>query len=56
MRIRSAMLALLPAVFLMPVLAQDAEISYKSTELAPGLYMLEGQGGFAGGNLGLWTG
>ena len=56
MRIRSAMLALLPAVFLMPVLAQDAEISYKSTELAPGLYMLEGQGGFAGGNLGLLTG
>jgi glyoxylase-like metal-dependent hydrolase (beta-lactamase superfamily II) len=50
------MLALLPAVFFMPVLAQDSDISYKSTELAPGLYMLEGEGGFAGGNLGLLTG
>lgn len=38
------------------VAAQDSEISFKSTELAPGLYMLEGQGGFAGGNLGLLTG
>jgi glyoxylase-like metal-dependent hydrolase (beta-lactamase superfamily II) len=36
--------------------AQEGEISFKSTELAPGLYMLEGQGGFAGGNLGLVTG
>ena len=56
MRIRPAMLAFLPAVFFMPVLAQDSGISYKSTELAPGLYMLEGEGGFAGGNLGLLTG
>lgn len=36
--------------------AQEENISFKSTELAPGLYMLEGQGGFAGGNLGLITG
>lgn len=36
--------------------AQEGEISFKSTELAPGLYMLEGQGGFTGGNLGLITG
>lgn len=36
--------------------AQEGELSYKSTELAPGLYMLEGQGGFTGGNLGLITG
>jgi len=36
--------------------AQESEISFKSTELAPGLYMLEGQGGFAGGNIGLVTG
>ncbi len=35
--------------------AQD-EISYESTELVPGLYMLEGSGGFAGGNLGVLTG
>jgi glyoxylase-like metal-dependent hydrolase (beta-lactamase superfamily II) len=39
-----------------PAAGQVAEISFKSTELAPGLYMLEGQGGFAGGNLGLLTG
>ncbi len=38
------------------VVAQGADISYKSTELAPGLYMMEGVGGFAGGNLGLWKG
>lgn len=36
--------------------AQEQNISWKSTELAPGLYMLEGQGGFPGGNLGLITG
>lgn len=36
--------------------AQDSGISFKSTELAPGLYMLEGEGGFTGGNLGLLTG
>jgi len=56
MRIRSAMLAFLPFVLFVPAMAQDSEISYKSTELAPGLYMLEGEGGFAGGNLGLLTG
>lgn len=32
------------------------DLSWKSSELAPGLYMLEGQGGFTGGNLGLLTG
>jgi glyoxylase-like metal-dependent hydrolase (beta-lactamase superfamily II) len=36
--------------------AEDAEISFKSTEVGPGLHMLEGQGGFAGGNLGLSVG
>ncbi|HEX2138582.1 MAG TPA: MBL fold metallo-hydrolase [Woeseiaceae bacterium] len=39
-----------------PAGAQPAGISFKSTELAPGLYMLEGDGGFIGGNLGLLTG
>ena len=53
---RFTLFALLTAVFCMPVVAQETEISYQSTELAPGLYMLEGQGGFAGGNLGLMTG
>jgi glyoxylase-like metal-dependent hydrolase (beta-lactamase superfamily II) len=53
---RSTLFALLPVVLFMPVMAQESTISYRSTELAPGLYMLEGQGGFAGGNLGLMTG
>lgn len=36
--------------------AQQADISFKTTEVAPGLFMLEGQGGFTGGNLGLSVG
>ena len=36
--------------------AQQGSPSWKSTELEPGLYMLEGQGQFIGGNLGLITG
>ncbi len=46
----------LPALLSLPILAQDTAITYKSTELAPGLYMLEGVGGFTGGNLGLSIG
>ncbi len=40
----------------LPSAAQDAEISFKSTEVAPGIFMLEGRGGFTGGNLGLLIG
>ena len=47
---------LLIVVLAGPVLAQESGISFKSIELSEGLYMLEGQGGFAGGNLGLLTG
>ena len=36
--------------------AQPQAITFESTELAPGLHMLEGKGGFAGGNLGLLVG
>lgn len=36
--------------------AQDAPLRFKSTEVAPGIYMLEGDGGFAGGNIGLLVG
>jgi glyoxylase-like metal-dependent hydrolase (beta-lactamase superfamily II) len=43
-------------VFASTTMAQESEVSFKSSELAPGLYMLEGQGGFAGGNIGLLTG
>lgn len=36
--------------------AQEESVSFRSTALAPGLFMLQGEGGFAGGNLGLLTG
>lgn len=36
--------------------AQSDEVSYKATEMAPGIVMLEGVGGFTGGNLGVWSG
>ncbi len=44
------------SAFSFAAIAQEGEISWKSTEVAPGLYMLEGQGGFAGGNISLVTG
>jgi len=50
------LVALCAFSFTVAATAQEGDISWKSTELAPGLYMLEGQGGFAGGNLGLITG
>ncbi|MDZ7767993.1 MAG: MBL fold metallo-hydrolase [Woeseiaceae bacterium] len=45
-------------VLLLPAsaFAQDESVSFRSTALAPGLFMLHGEGGFAGGNLGLLTG
>lgn len=53
-------LALVPLTLLAcPLLAQDeaaAEITFASTELAPGVYMLEAVGGFGGGNIGLLVG
>jgi glyoxylase-like metal-dependent hydrolase (beta-lactamase superfamily II) len=56
MRPSRAILALCLFLFLGPVAAQEGEITYKTTEVAPGLYMLEGEGGFAGGNIGLSVG
>lgn len=59
MRLKTMPLALLPAIFVLSssvLVAQAPGISFKPTEVAPGLYMLEGQGGFSGGNLGLLTG
>lgn len=55
MKTRMAVLAslLVPSAW---AYAQEQQISFKATELEPGLYMLEGQGGFAGGNLGLSMG
>ena len=56
MRTAITLPAVLAALLASPVLAQGGSITFKSTELAAGLYMLEGQGGFAGGNLGLLVG
>lgn len=36
--------------------AQQEDVSFKATEMAPGIVMLEGVGAFTGGNLGLWSG
>lgn len=38
------------------VAAQDADISFESREVAPGIHMIYGVGGFAGGNIGLIVG
>ena len=47
---------LLIFVALCSSLSLFGQVSYKSTEVADGLYMLEGVGGFTGGNLGLSVG
>jgi len=56
MRIRSVVH--FPLIFLLPLLsqAQDTAISIKPTEIAPGFFMLEGDGGFVGGNMSLTIG
>lgn len=53
---RMTCLFVLTAILSGPALGQDGELSWKSIEVEPGIYMLEGQGGFTGGNLGLLTG
>ncbi|NRB70521.1 MAG: MBL fold metallo-hydrolase [Xanthomonadales bacterium] len=40
----------------LPLAAQDNEISFKSTEVTPGIFMVEGVGGFGGGNMALLVG
>lgn len=55
------LLALLALCLAAPAaMAQDAaeqpEVTFRSTELAPGLHMIEGVGGFGGGNVGVLTG
>ena len=56
MKATTIALALLTSTLALPVPARGQEITFESTELASGLYMLQGQGGFAGGNLGLLVG
>ncbi len=38
------------------VTAKDSKLSFSTTEVAPGLYMLKGVGGFTGGNIALSVG
>jgi len=49
-------LALACALFCVYAVAQEGDVTLKSTEVAPGLYMIEGVDGFFGGNLGLSVG
>ena len=49
-------LTVLLTVCATPALAQNAVTAIKSTEVAPGIHMLEGVDGFAGGNMTLLTG
>ncbi len=51
-----AVLALLSLPTLAQEAAQPPQVTFKATELSAGLYMLEGVGGFGGGNIGLLTG
>lgn len=47
------------SLFMMSAYAQHeapAEVSFKTTEVAKGIYMLSGENGFTGGNLGLLVG
>lgn len=50
------MITALLAVSATPALAQYAVTEIKSTEVSPGIYLLEGADGFAGGNITLMTG
>ena len=44
-------------ICLAPVaIAQDAEITFKSTEIEPGIFMVEAVGGFGGGNMAVLVG
>lgn len=49
--------AILIASLLVPIsYAQEPEITYRSTAVTDGIYVLEGVGGFGGGNVGLLVG
>lgn len=59
MIIKSTKTTLLTAAILFSGLAtaeEEQQISFKSTEVGTGIYMLAGEGGFTGGNLGLLVG
>lgn len=62
MHFRATVFLVLAALSLAPIplFAQAAaaapEVTFQAVEVAPGIYMLEGVGGFGGGNVGLLTG
>ncbi len=49
-------LAVLPLLLASLVYAQDAEITFNSTEIEPGIFMVEAKGGFGGGNMAVLVG
>lgn len=48
--------AAVATLLLAPVAGAQGEVTFQSTELAHGIYMIEGVGGFGGGNIGVLTG
>jgi len=49
-------LAFLPLLLASLAFAQDAEITFSSSEIEPGIFMIEAQGGFGGGNMAVLVG
>ena len=49
-------LAFLPLLLASLAQAQDAEITFHSTEIEPGIFMVEARGGFGGGNMAVLVG
>ncbi|MGJ8662632.1 MAG: MBL fold metallo-hydrolase [Marinicella sp.] len=59
MKLFSSHKVLVTSALLLTSLSQakdEPKVSYKSTQVGPGIYMLAGEGGFTGGNLGLLIG
>ncbi|MBT8103700.1 MAG: MBL fold metallo-hydrolase [Gammaproteobacteria bacterium] len=49
-------LAVLPLLLASLAIAQDAEITFSSSEIEPGIFMVEAKGGFGGGNMAVLVG
>ena len=49
-------LAFLPLLLASLAFAQDAEITFSSSEIEPGIFMIEARGGFGGGNMAVLVG
>ncbi len=49
-------IAFLPLLLASLTYAQDAEITFNSTEIEPGIFMVEAKGGFGGGNMAVLVG